>query len=130
MSTRSLIHQTKLKEWASIIKTQKSSGLSIVEWCHHNTISRDKFFYRKRLLKEEALEQALPDIISLSIPSVLPQSELIPTTPTVECGNCTSCTTFTPTSNARVLINGITIEINSSASEAFIYNLIKAVKHA
>ena len=130
MSTKSLFHQTKLKEWASIIKMQKSSGLSVVEWCHQNNISRDKFFYWKRLLREEAVEQVLPDIISLSIPSVRPQSEIIPTTPTVECEDCTSCTTFTPTSDARALINGVTIEINSSSSEAFIRSLIKAVKHA
>ena len=120
MSTRSIIHQATLKEWASRIKEQKSSGLSVSEWCRQNNLSKDKYFYWKRQLKTEVVEQALPDIVPLAVPS----------TPAVGCENCTSCATFTPTPTARILINGVSIEIDSTASEAFIRSLIKAVRRA
>ena len=58
MSTRSIIHQATLNEWVSRIKEQKSSGLSVSEWCRQNNISRDKYFYWKRQLKEEVVEQS------------------------------------------------------------------------
>lgn len=128
MSTRSIIHQATLNEWASRIKEQKSSGLSISEWCRQNNLSRDKYFYWKRQLKEEVVEQSLPDIVPLTAPPV--SSPSVPTSPAVECKSCTSCATFTPTSTARILINGVSIEIDSTASEAFIRSLIKAVRHA
>ena len=130
MSTRSIIHQATLKEWASRIKEQKSSGLSVSEWCRQNNLSKDKYFYWKRQLKTEIVEQALPDIVPLAVPSTPPQSAPSPTTPAVECENCTSCATFTPTPTARILINGVSIEIDSTASEAFIRSLIKAVRRA
>ena len=127
MSTRSIIHQATLNEWASRIKEQKSSGLSVSEWCLQNNLSKNMYFYWKRQLKEEVVEQALPDIVPLAIPTAAPQPA---PTPAVECESCTSCTTFKPNSTARILINGVSIEIDSTASEAFIQSLIKAVRHA
>ncbi len=73
MSTNSMLHQAKLNEWASRFIEQKASGLSVSEWCRQNNQSRYKFFYWKRLLKEEAALQVLPDIVPLSVPSVSPQ---------------------------------------------------------
>ena len=124
MSTNSLIHQAKLAEWAPHIADQKASGLTVTAWCEQNNISRDKFFYWKRLLKDEAVSQMLPDIVPITLPSVSTE------TPTLNSDgtSCTTCTTA-PTSAARVLINGITIELNSNASESFIKHLIKAVRY-
>ena len=61
MSTNSLLHQARLAEWAPHIADQKASGLTVTAWCEQNNISRDKFFYWKRLLKDEAVSQMLPD---------------------------------------------------------------------
>ena len=130
MSTRSIIHQATLNEWASRIKEQQSSGLSVSEWCRQNNFSKDKYFYWKRQLKEEVVEQVLPDIVPLTMPATSPQPVPIPTTHAVGSENCTSCATFAPTPTARILINGVSIEIDSTASEAFIRSLIKAVRHA
>ena len=33
MSTKTLIHQARLNKWAVRITDQKSSGLSVTEWC-------------------------------------------------------------------------------------------------
>ena len=133
MSTKSLLHQARLNEWATRITEQKSSGLSVVEWCRQNNTSKDKFFYWKRLLKDEAFSQMLPEIVPLAMgSSVALPSQPQSTSPahTSGCTTCTSCTTFTPNSCARISINGITIELDSSASEHFIRSLIKAVRYA
>ena len=130
MSTRSMLHQAKLNEWAKRLSEQKESGLPVMEWCKQNNISKYQYFYWRRQLKEEAFEQVLPEIVPLTMPSTPSPSQIIPTTSEVARENCASCATFAPNSNARILINGISIEIDSSASETFIRSLIKAVRHA
>ncbi|MCR5419522.1 MAG: hypothetical protein K6E98_00775 [Lachnospiraceae bacterium] len=133
MSTKSLLHQAKLKEWASRFIDQKASGLSVAEWCKQNNLSQHKFFYWKRLLKEEAIEQTLPDIVPLAMPSVtadVSQTQVTSQVPTLARETRASCTTFASNSCARLFINGVCIEIESSAPESFITNLIRAVRHA
>ena len=133
MSTKSLLHQAKLKEWASRFIDQKASGLSVAEWCKQNNLSRHKFFYWKRLLKEEAIEQVLPEIVPLAMPSAtndISAAQVVSQVPTLARENRASCTTFASNSCARLFINGVCIEIEPSAPESFITNLIRAVRHA
>lgn len=130
MSTKSILHQAKLNEWASRFADQKSSGLSVAEWCEQNNLSQYKFFYWKRQLKEEAIQQVLPEIVPLTMPSVQTNETLTFPTPTVGNETCASCATFTSNLCARLYINGICIELDSSANEVFIKNIIKAVRHA
>ena len=130
MSTRSMLHQANINEWSKRIADQKSSGLSVMEWCKLNNLSKYQYFYWKRQLKEEAFEQVLPEIVPLAMPSAPATSQIIPTTSEVARKNCTSCSTFAPNPTTRIMINGVSIEIDSSASEEFIRSLIKAVRHA
>ena len=101
-----------------------------MKWCKQNNISKYQYFYWRRQLKEGAFEHVLPEIVPLTMPSAPSPSQIIPTTSEVARENCASCSTFAPNSNARILINGVYIEIDSTASEAFIRSLIKAVRHA
>ena len=133
MSTKSFLHQARLKEWINKFADRKASGLSVTDWCLQNNISKYRFFYWKRLLKEEAVTQMLPEIVPLTmsapVPAVPSEPAPISTTDTASATR-TSCTTFTPNSCARVYINGMTIELDSSASESFIHAIIKAVRYA
>ena len=130
MSTKSMLHQATLNEWALRFADQKSSGLSVAEWCEQNNLSRYKFFYWKRQLKEEAIQQVLPEIVPLTIPSVQTNEALSVPTATVGSETCASCATFASNLCARLYINGICIELDSSANEVLIQNIIKAVRHA
>ncbi len=120
MSSNSLIKQAKLKNWSLRISDQKTSGLSVTEWCSQNNVSKNMFFYWKRKLKDEAISQMIPEIVPLSMPAPIP---------TLTEESCTTCATFKPASCARIYINGISIEIDSSASDSFITTLIKAVRN-
>ncbi len=131
MSTKSILHQARLNEWASRFADQKSSGLTVTEWCKQANLSEHKYFYWKRLLKEEAIEQVLPDIVPLAMPHVQTQeSQVVPNSTENTSESCASCASFASNPCARLFINGICIELDASANEAFIKNLIKAVRHA
>ena len=131
MSTRSMLHQAKLNEWASRFAEQKSSGLTVAEWCKQNNLSEHRFFYWKRQLKEEAIEQVLPEIVPLAMPSVQDTvTQVTAKAAEVASESCASCASFASGPSARLFINGICIELDASANEAFIKNVIKAVRHA
>ena len=42
-------------QWKNIIKDQIKSYLSIREWCKENNIAHGKFYYWKRVIREETL---------------------------------------------------------------------------
>lgn len=130
MSTKSLLHQAKLNDWASRFADQKASGLSVTDWCKQNNLTEYKYYYWKKLLKEEAIEQALPDIVPLAMPSVPKNKTQVSELASETSASRASCTSFASNTCARLYINGICIELDSSAPEAFIINLIKAVRHA
>ncbi len=66
MSSKSIIDQAKLANWASLFSDQKASGLSVTEWCLQNSISKNKFFYWKRKLKDiprrKNIRKSLPPV--------------------------------------------------------------------
>ncbi len=92
MSTNSMIHKAKLNEWAARLADQKASGLSVSEWCRQNNLSQYKYFYWKRLLKEETVKQVLPDIVQLAMPPAATDicqnqsTPAIPESTTIETG--------------------------------------------
>jgi len=48
------MNQKDLKLWQNRLTARKSSGLSIVDWCAKNNISKDSYYYwRKRVLAYE-----------------------------------------------------------------------------
>ncbi len=66
------LHQAHLTEWAARFSEQKASGLTVRQWCNQNHVSIHKYNYWKYLLKEEVVDQMLPDIVSLPVPAPLP----------------------------------------------------------
>ncbi len=51
-------HEVLKSQWIEIVKRQNQSGQSIKEWCEENDISRTKFYYWPRVIREEALIKA------------------------------------------------------------------------
>ena len=131
MSTRSIINRAKLEAWASRFAEQKASGLTVADWCQQNNISKHSYFYWKRRLKDEAVSQALPEIVPLAVtpvPLSVNNSQVL--TP-VQDQSCKSCTTCATDSCVRIHMHDITlVELGPSASEELICRIIKAVRHA
>ena len=130
MNAKQKLHQVHLQEWSIRFADQKASGLTVRQWCEQNNLSFHTYNYWKHLLKEEVVDQSLPDIVPLSLP-VLSGSDsssgtTTPTFPSIRANRSIRSNN----SDVQMQINGISIEIDPSVSEEFLCKLIRAVCHA
>lgn len=51
-------HEMLKAQWMEIIKRHSGSGQSIRSWCEENKVSKGKFYYWQRIIREEALIKA------------------------------------------------------------------------
>ena len=65
MNARQKLHQIHLQEWTVRFADQKASGLTVRQWCEQNNLSFHTYNYWKHLLKEEVVDQTMPDIVPL-----------------------------------------------------------------
>lgn len=132
MNAKQKLHQAQLTQWAARISDQKASGLTIRQWCDQNHISFHKYNYWKHLLKEEVVDQMLPEIVPLSVPAVSPSAgkALPQSTQPVSGSVRTNCANRTNCTNTRVCIDGIAFEFEPSVSEEFLRTVIRAVRYA
>ena len=130
MNARQKLHQIHLQEWTVRFADQKASGLTVRQWCEQNKLSFHTYNYWKHLLKEEVVDQSLPDIVPLSLPvfsgSDSSSGTTAPTFPSIRAIRSIRSNN----SNVKMLINGVSIEIDTAISEEFLGKLIKAVCHA
>lgn len=74
------LHQIHLQEWTVRFADQKASGLTVRQWCEQNNLSFHTYNYWKHLLKEEVVEQVLPDIVPLTVPALSDSDSSLETT--------------------------------------------------
>ena len=130
MNARQKLHQFHLQEWTVRFTNQKTSGLTVRQWGEQNNLSFHTYNYWKHLLKEEIIEQALPDIVPLTVP-VLSDSDSSLETAVPDIRSIRANRSIrSNNSNVQMLINDISIEIDTSVSEEFLSKLIRAVSHA
>ena len=130
MNARQKLHQVHLQEWTVRFADQKASGLTVRQWCEQNNLSFHTYNYWKHLLKEEVVDQTLPDIVPLSLP-VLSDSDSSLETAAPEIRSIRANRAIrSNASNIKLQINDVTIEIDTSVSEEFLSKLIRAVRHA
>jgi hypothetical protein len=128
MNTKQKLHQLRLNEWSARFADQKASSLTVRQWCEQNQISIHTYNYWKHALKEELVNQMLPDIVPVALP--VPSPSTLSTETETSCpvqpvrANRANCAT------AKLTINDISIEIDSTVSETFLRTLIKAVRYA
>lgn len=80
MNAKQKLHQVHLQEWTVRFADQKASGLTVRQWCEQNNLSFHTYNYWKHLLKEEVVDQALPDIVPLSLPALSNSDSSLETT--------------------------------------------------
>lgn len=131
MRTNDKIHQLNLTEWAARFVEQKTSGLTVKQWCEQNNYTIHTYNYWKHCLKEEVDSQALPDIVPLPVPDPIPTSQFNNTQHSIHPGssltiNDTNCTNHSNRAMASLKSGDISIEFDSSISEEFLRIIIKA----
>ena len=130
MNARQKLHQIHLQKWTVRFADQKASGLTVRQWCEQNNLSFRTYNYWKHLLKEEIVEQDLPDIVPLSLPVLSDSGSSLETTVPDVRSIRANRSIRSNNSNVKMLINGVSIEIDTAVSEEFLGKLIKAVCHA
>lgn len=127
MKAKQIIHQAKAAKWASLIKEQTESGLTIKQWCARSGHSFHAYNYWKHVFKETALENVdLPDIVPLNSPPVATLEEHSLKSP----DSYKSREQINPSSSILVSLGDIRIEIGAPASDDMISSIIKAVNLA
>lgn len=125
MNARQKLHQLRLNEWTARFADQKASGLKVKDWCEQNSISHDAYYYWKRRLKDQLMDQMLPEIVPISMADPTATVPTVVPAPNPNRAAGTSCTTV-----ATLTANGISVELTSAVTDDFLCMLIKAVCHA
>ena len=136
MNARQKLHHAQLTEWAARFSDQKASGLTVRQWCDQNHLSIHKYNYWKRLLKEEVVDQMLPDIVPLPVTSALAPPDSAP----LQCAQPepvvpdravrANCANRTNRANVKFCVDGVSLEVEPSINEDFLRILIRAVHYA
>ena len=104
--------QNRIAQGAAMLRACRDSGLLIQDWCRENGISKDKYYYWKRKLKDMCID-------SIEMPSFIDISGLQhPDNGPVSVQEAA----------ASVTVDGIRIDIYGSATTGFLKNLVEAVK--
>ena len=131
MNAKQKLHQIHLQEWTVRFAEQKASGLTVRQWCEQNHLSFHTYNYWKHLLKEEVVDQALPDIVPITLPVLSDSDTSLETSNTeVRSIRANRAIRSNDNSNVKVLVNGISIETSADVSAEFLSKLIRAVCHA
>ena len=49
--------QIKLENWAEMVRSRSTSGLTVEQWCRENGIGRKTYYYRQRKVRQAALAE-------------------------------------------------------------------------
>ena len=107
MNARQKLHQVNLQEWTVRFADQKTSGLTVRQWCEQNNLSFHTYNYWKHLLKEEVVDQTLPDIVSLSLPVLSDSDSSLETTAPEIRSIRANRAILSNASNIKLQINGV-----------------------
>ena len=123
MNAKQKLHQAHLREWAARFSDQKASGLTVSQWCEQNQLSIHKYNYWKHMLKEEVVDQMLPDIVPVSFP-------VSANTPDHPVRANRAIRTNSANTNVKLCIDGVSVEIDPAVPEDFLRTLVRAVHYA
>ena len=121
--TSLVAHQTRLNQWAEQIRecNNRPQGMTVNAWCLENGITRAKYYWRLRKVREALLTIAQtttnPTFVELKEPEVA--------TISVKPKEDSS-----PKIVAFIRTNQCSIEITDQASSTFLNNLMGAINYA
>lgn len=59
MDTREVAHEVRLSRWAELMREQKNSGMNIKKWCEAQGVSRARYFYWQKKLRESVCTELI-----------------------------------------------------------------------
>ena len=117
MDSVTVTKQNRLTAGAEMIRAYNASGLKLKAWLESNNITKDKFYYWRRKLRDTCLDEMVQNNES-------DQVEFI------EMPMHHDTVSTTPVAAASVQINGCEVMLYDTASVSFIRKLTEAGNHA
>ena len=117
MDSVTVTKQNRLSAGAEMTRSYNASGLKLKDWLEENRITKDKFYYWRRKLRDTCLDE----IVQNNEPDQVEFIEMPMQHDTVS---------VTPVAAASVQINGCEVMLYDTASVSFIRKLTKAGSHA
>ena len=117
MNATKKLQQAKLDQWVVLCKEQSESGLTAKQWCEQNGYTIHTYNYWKHRLKESYVDSVLPDIV--------PNSPRVPASLHELRDSRESCINNT----SAVSLYGVSITLDSSASDEMLCRIITALRH-
>lgn len=114
--------QCRLREWAAQIREcqNRAEGISIIEWCSRNGLTKANYYYRLRRVREAFLEE---------FPEEAAKRQIVPIPAEfLDCqeGNSPA----TSTSGLDLSLKGICIHVTESSSMKLLSDVLEVVRNA
>jgi hypothetical protein len=109
LKVKKAMQSIQMQEWLRQIHDCQQSGLSVTEWCSINGINTKTYYFRRRRVREELLEEA-ESIGSLILSNSQPSQSETPVFASIPAPNLSSSTVA-----ATVQIGAYITEINNGA---------------
>lgn len=113
-----ITHEIRLKQWASIIRECRNSGMTVKAWCLENNVNNKQFYYWQHRVREEtykAIEKYEPNkpanFVQLPVPAFVDSSE--------------NPTSFT--ADMIVHIGNNVLELSNTVSEELLSKVLKVM---
>ena len=117
MNSVTISKQHRLTAGAEMIRSYSESGMKLRDWLDQNNITRDKFYYWRRKLRDRSLDEFIQSNEAAHVEFIeMPMHQDIPAA--------------IPTVAASVDINGCKVTLYDTASVSFIRKLTEACRHA
>lgn len=115
MNTALIARDFQYQAWAVMVREQARSGLSVSDWCAQNNINKKSFYYRRKRLREEYLEENKLAFVPLQPPSAGNDGEMHPAP-------------FLP--QLTVTMNDAVIGISQETPPQLLEEVLKVIRHA
>ena len=123
-------HDYYFKKWQCLIKEYQTSGMTVVEWCAANGVSKHQYYYWLSKIRTECYEEAVTQLPAVkannktATPMQLQEGTFVEIMP--ETVNVVPKQTNHVQPVAVVQTGGVRIEIMPDAPASFIRHLLEA----
>ncbi len=117
MNTALVAKDFQYQAWAVMVREQAESGLSVSDWCEQNSINKKSFYYRRKRLREEYLQDGAPSFVRL-MPGAAGPAETQTSTVSAFCPQLT------------VSLNDTVIGVTQDTPPQLLEEVLRVIRHA
>ena len=107
-------YDDRLSEWRCELEQQRTSGLSVSDWCAERGISKQSFYYRRRRVAPSTPPSPVPEWLPVSVHSDVRVHALTPVRSSPHTPNTASApgpVTATPANTIILRIGRVAIDV-------------------